>query len=80
MNQKKKKRKWKPKSSTFKYRVQVETSVEMVRKLDVASGHTAWHFCFDLECLDMRSIGNLPSGNYQEIILMIIYDVKQDLQ
>jgi translation initiation factor RLI1 len=84
MNRKKKKRKWKPKLSIFKYKVQVPTSEEMVRKLDIMNGQTAWESAlksemkdpFNLECLDMNSIRYLPGGNYQEMTtVMIIYDV-----
>jgi hypothetical protein len=56
MNRKKKKRKWKPKSLTYKYGVQVPTSVKMARKLDVANGNTAWENALKSE---MRDLFNL---------------------
>jgi hypothetical protein len=88
MNRKKNKRKWKPKLSRFKYGVQVPTSVEMARKLDIANGNTAWEDAlksemkdlFNLECFDIKSFGFTPGDDYQKTTLTIIYDVKQDLR
>jgi hypothetical protein len=74
VNQKKKKRKWKPKSSTFKYGVQVPTSVAMARKLDIDNGNTAWEDAlkaemkdlFDLEFFHIKSFGFTPGDNYRK--------------
>jgi hypothetical protein len=88
MNRKRKKRKWKLQTSTFKYGVQVPTSVEMARKLDIDNGNTAWEGAlksemrdlFNLECFDIKSIGYAPGDDYQKTTLRIIYNVKQDLR
>jgi hypothetical protein len=89
MNRKKKKRKWKPKSWTFKYGVQVPASVAMARKLHIDNGkNTAWidalksemKELFNLECFDIKSFGFTPGDDYQRTMLTIIYDVKQDLR
>jgi hypothetical protein len=87
-NQKKKKRKSRQKSSTFKYRVQVPTSVAMARKLDIDNGNTTWEDAlksevkdlFNLKCFDIKSFGFTPGDGYQKTTLTIIYDVKQDLR
>ena len=84
MNRKKKKRKWKPKLSTFKYGVQVLSSVAMARKLDINNGNTAWEdalksemkHLFNLECFDIKSLGFTPGDDDQKTALTIIYDVK----
>jgi hypothetical protein len=79
----------KSKLSTFKYGVQVPTSVEMARKLAIANGNTAcWEDAlksemknlFNLRCFDIKSVGSSLGGDYQETTLTIIYDVKQGLQ
>ena len=88
MNREKKKRKWKPRSVTYKYRVQVPTSVAMARKLDIDNGNTAWEDAlkserkdlFNLECFEIKSFGFTPGDDYQKTTLTIIYDVKQDLR
>jgi hypothetical protein len=88
MNQKKKKRKWKPKWPTFKHGVQVPMSVAMARKLDIKNGNTAWEDAlksmmkdlFNLESFDIKSFGFTPGEDYQKTTLMIIYNVKQDLR
>jgi hypothetical protein len=85
---KKKKRKWEPKLLTFKYGVQVPTTVELARKLDIANGSTAWEDAlklemkdpFNLECFESKSIGYAPGEDYQKTTLTIIYNVKQDLR
>ncbi len=56
MNGKEMKRKWKSKLSTFKYGVQVPTTVKMARDLDIVNGNTSWEDALKSE---MKNLFNL---------------------
>eukprot|EP00957_Ditylum_brightwellii_P181572 13830723-Ditylum_brightwellii.AAC.1 len=77
-----------PRTTVYKYGVEVPRNVKHALELDKQNGNTMWQDAMalevdalqEMECFEFRDPGDIPTGGYQRTTLHMVFDCKQDLR